>query len=256
MVKIDAIKKMVKHKVLLKGETGTGKTHIALATSFLFSERGKSVIYVDPEWGCQKEILELVESGVIGQEHIENIELYVTPKWKTGQLMEKDGVYFGGFVDVFEKIRVGEVSADLIVIDSMNELMGVHKNYIEQKFIAQGYYTIGERKFEIKDPDTFTLPWNYYVKLYDELLKIVYVLLMRPGHILCTMHPIGNSEAKKKVEEDIHKKFDTIIETHVTTVENKKTWYGIVKKNRGKDVIARIGDVDKKVVEMFRKVIV
>jgi len=106
----------------------------------------------------------------------------------------------------------------------------------------------------VKDPDTFALPWNYYPKLYDELVSMIYKLLMRKGHVICTMHPIGDNEARRKVEQDIFKKFDTIIHTHVTTVENRKEWYGIVKKNRGKDVTARISNVDNKLVEMFRKV--
>ncbi len=42
----------------------------------------------------------------------------------------------------------------------------------------------------------------------------------------------------------------------MTVEDNSKRWYGIVRKNRGKDVVARISNVDEKLVEMFRKVIV
>jgi len=251
MVKIEAVKKMVKNKVLLYGSSGTGKTHTALMVSFLFSEHGKNVCYVDPEFGAQKEIVELAERGELRPEQVENITMFITPKWKTGKFEEKDdGVVIGGFVDIFDQLN-----GDLIVVDSMNELMRIHKIYLEQKFIAQGYYVVGEKKFEIKDVDTWTLPWNYYPKLYDELIGMIYKLLMKPGHVICTMHPIGDNEARRKVEEDIFKKFDTIIATNVTTVENRKEWYGIVKKNRGKDVVARISKVDEKLVEMFRRVI-
>jgi len=250
-MKVESIKKMVKNKVLLKGETGTGKTHCALMVSFLFSERGKRVCYVDPEWGCQKEITELVSSGAIGEEHLENIELYVTPKWKTGSVREvEEGVFIGGFVDVFERL-----DGDLVVVDSMSELMRIHKDYLEQKFIAQGYYVPRENKVMIKDPDTFTLPFQHYSKIYDDLVGMIYRLMAGRSHILCTMHPIGDTDSRKKVERDIDRKFDTIIECGVTVSDNKKQWYGIVKKNRGKDVLARIGGVDKKLVEMFEKVL-
>ena len=73
--------------------------------------------------------------------------------------------------------------------------------------------------------------------------------------MLCTMHPIGDSESRKRVEQNIDRKFDTIIELYSTVENNEKTWFGIVKKNRGKDVVARISKVDEKLVEMFRKVI-
>lgn len=252
MVKVESVKRMVKNKVLLRGDSGSGKTHCALMVSFLFSENGKRVCYVDPEWGCQKEIVELVGRGEIGEEQLENIEIYVTPKWRTDKVVEADeGVYIGGFVNVFD-----ELDGDLIVIDSMSELMEVHKRYLKQKFIAQGYYIPKEKEVEIKDPDTFTLPFQHYTAIYDELVGMVYKLLMRRGHVLCTMHPIGDSDSRKRVEQSIDRKFDTIIELYSTVEDNEKKWYGIVKKNRGKDMHARIGNVDKKLVEMFKKVIV
>lgn len=249
-MKVDSIRKMVKNKVLLRGESGSGKTHCALQVAFLFSRNGKKVTYVDPEWGCQKEIVELMSAGVISEADIENIELYVTAKWKTDEVREIDeGVYFGGFVDVFDRL-----DGDLIVIDSMSELMAIHKNYLEQKFISQGYYIPRENPVEIKDPDVFTLPFQSYTKIYDELVGMVYKLLMSRGHIVCTMHPIGDSESRKRVEQNIERKFDTIIDLYTTVEEGKKKWYGIVKKNRGKDLVARIGNVDSKLVEMFEKV--
>jgi len=250
-VKVDAVRKMVKNKVLLRGDSGSGKTHCALQVSFLFSEYGKRVCYVDPEWGCQKEIVELLVAGVIGEEHVENIEIYVTPRWRSEDVKELDeGVYLGGFVNVFDML-----DGDLIVIDSMSELMAIHKRYLEQKFISQGYYIPKEKEVEIKDPDTFTLPFQHYTKIYDELVGMVYKLLMRRGHMLCTMHPIGDSDSRRRVEQNIDRKFDTIIELHTTVEDNKKTWFGIVRKNRGKDVVARISNVDEKLVEMFRKVL-
>ena len=250
-VKVDAVRKMVKNKVLLRGDSGSGKTHCALQVSFLFSGHGKRVCYVDPEWGCQKEIVELLVAGVIGEVHVENIEIYVTPKWRSDDVKELDeGVYLGGFVNVFDML-----DGDLIVIDSMSELMAIHKRYLEQKFISQGYYIPKEKEVEIKDPDTFTLPFQHYTKIYDELVGMVYKLLMRRGHMLCTMHPIGDSDSRRRVEQNIDRKFDTIVELYTSVEDNKKTWFGVVRKNRGKDVVARISNVDEKLVKMFRKVL-
>jgi hypothetical protein len=69
------------------------------------------------------------------------------------------------------------------------------------------------------------------------------------------MHPIGDTDTKKRVQSEIDRKFDTIIELSVAIEENKKVWYGVVVKNRGKDMVVRITDVDKKLVDMFSRVI-
>jgi archaellum biogenesis ATPase FlaH len=247
-MKADAIKKMVKNKVLLRGASGTGKTHNALQVSFLFSRGGKKVAYVDPEWGCQKEIA----STDVKDEDIANIDLYITTEWKKTLHQAGDGIYTGGFVNAMGKIA--ESNYDLVVIDSMNEIMAIHKKYLEDKFIAQGFYIPKENVVEIKDPDTFSLPFQFYNKIYDEMLSVIYDMLQTNSHMLCTMHPIGDTDTKKRVQSEIDRKFDTIIELGVTIEENKKVWYGVVVKNRGKDMVVRISDVDKKLMDMFSRV--
>jgi len=248
-MKADVVKKMVKNKVLLRGASGTGKTHNALQVSFLFSRSGKKVAYVDPEWGCQKEIASID----VRDEDIANIDLYITTEWKKTLQQVGDGVYIGGFVNAMGKIA--ENSYDLVVIDSMNEIMAIHKKYLEDKFIAQGFYIPKENVVEIKDPDTFSLPFQFYNKIYDEMLSVIYDMLQTNSHMLCTMHPIGDTDTKKRVQSEIDRKFDTIIELSVTIEENRKVWYGVVVKNRGKDIVVRIADVDRKLLDMFSKVL-
>ena len=251
-MKAEVISKIVRNKLLLYGATGTGKTHCALKVAFYFSEKGKSVHYLDPEFGSQKEIYRLLESGKIKEEHIENITMFITPSWKTKDVIDdkENGVVIGGFANVFDML-----GADLVIIDSMNELMRMHKIYLEQKFIGQGYYIVKENEYKIKDKETFTLPWNFYVKIYDELVEMVYKLILKKFHFICTMHPIGDTDTRKKVEQDIFKKFDTVIETHYAVSGSEKEWYGIVMKNRGADSHVRIDDIDHKIVKMFSKVV-
>jgi archaellum biogenesis ATPase FlaH len=248
-MKAEAVKKLVKSKVLLRGASGTGKTHNALQVSFLFSRSGKKVAYIDPEWGCQKEIA----STEVKEEDIANIDMFITTEWKKTLQQVDEGVYTGGFLNAMGVIHGGNY--DLIVIDSMNEIMAIHKKYLEEKFVAQGYYIPRENIVEIKDPDTFTLPFQFYNKIYDEMLSVIYDLLQTNSHMLCTMHPIGDTDTRKRVQSEIDRKFDTIIELYVTVEGNKKVWYGEVVKNRGKDIAVRITDVDKKLVDMFSKVL-
>jgi len=151
--------------------------------------------------------------------------------------------------------KIADGNYDLVVIDSMNEIMAIHKKYLEDKFIAQGFYIPKENVVEIKDPDTFSLPFQFYNKIYDEMLSVIYDMLQTNSHMLCTMHPIGDTDTKKRVQSEIDRKFDTIIELSVTIEENKKVWYGVVVKNRGKDIVVRIADVDKKLIDMFSRVL-
>jgi|Deesub1362A_J573_1020465.scaffolds.fasta_scaffold01419_17 KaiC/GvpD/RAD55 family RecA-like ATPase len=248
-MKIDSIRRQLKYKVLLRGDTGTGKTHCALMVASKCSERGDKVIYIDPEYGTQKEIIALYESGKISDESLANITMVITPRYDGKVEKVDDGMYRGGFRQAYKKVIKSD--ADLIVLDSVNEVMELHRRYLEGKFISQGYYVIGEKVFNITDSDTFTLPWQSYNKLYDDLLKVIYDMVDLGYNFICTSHPIGDTKTRERLESSVFRKFDTIIDMGVEISNNEKRWYGIIRKNRGKDVYARIKEVDKLLVKMF-----
>ena len=154
MVKKEEIEKLIKEKILLVGEAGSGKTYNAVEIAGYLSEKGQKVMYIDPEFGAERELLKLTDA------QLENIELKVCPEWVQ-----------------FKEVISEDTDCYIKIIDGLSEALELFRRYLESKFIAQGFYLVGDKEFEIKDPDTFMLPWNTYPKVYDETRGVVYRLL-------------------------------------------------------------------------------
>jgi len=236
-MKIDDVRSLVKHKVLLAGASGTGKSHIALQTSFLFSSKGKKVSYIDPEFGTQKELSKLYNSGEISDKEIGNIDMVTPTSW--------------------DKFRDAIVSADgdLVVVDCISEAMRLFGDYLKNKFISQGYYVIGGKEVRIKDKDTFTVPWELTSRVYDKLLEVMYYLIREKKHVLITVHPIGGTTAREELQNSLMAKVDTVIELSAETSNGNLEFYGYVRKNRGGTAGVRIKNPGDAVVKMFEEVI-
>jgi hypothetical protein len=228
-----------RNKVLLVGDSGTGKTHISLMVSFLFSKNGKKVVYIDPEDGAGREIKELYNSGKIGNEELESIEKIDAVNWEE-------------FKDAIVK-----ADGDLIVVDCMSEAMKQFENYLKQKFIGQGYYVVKDKEIKIKDESTFTVPWELVSRVYDKLLEVMYYLLRdkRDSHFIVTLHPIGGTTARDELQNSIMAKTDTVIELDSVVNEGRRSFIGVVRKNRGGVSAVRLKEPDKAVLKMFEKVL-
>jgi len=236
-MKIEDVKKLVKHKVILVGPYGSGKTHIALQVAFLFSRKGRSVTYIDPEYGCQKEIIELYGKGLISDEEVEGVNLIVTPSWVE-------------FIDAIEKSE-----DDLTIVDCMSEGMRLFSEYLKEKYLSQGHYIVGGKEIKVKDPDTFTVPWELTSRVYDKLLEVMYYMVKHKKHILVTTHPIGGTTAREELQNSLMAKVDTVIELESIVSEGKKEYFGLVRKNRGGKEGIRVRNPGDAILKMFEKVI-
>jgi len=196
---------------LLYGDAGTGKTYSAVQLAKMLSIEGRRVIFIDPEFGAEKELLKLSDK------ELQNIELKITPDWVT-----------------FRDAVLSDDDCYIKIIDGLSEGLELFKRHLMKKFIAQGFFIIGEKEFPIKDLDTFTLPWGSYPKLYDEVKSIVYIILQHKYYILATMHPLKASEGKAELGQDIQRKFDTVLEMRRKEGDTIN-WYAIIKKNRGRE---------------------
>lgn len=218
MVKRSELEAKIKEKILLTGGTGVGKTFTSVRIAEHVVKAGKSVVYVDPEFGCERE-LELLSDEVL-----DKIDLKITPEWK-------------GFK--YEVLK--DQRCFLKIVDGLSEAYSLAKFFLIDRFVRTGKYMIGESEKEIKDKDTFTLPWESYPKVYDGLREICQALMKQRSHMICTMHLFEETKTKKKLEEDIFRKFDTVIDLSKTLdmTSGDLTYGAHLIKHRGKGIAGR-----------------
>jgi len=226
MVKRDEIRKFYKEKILLYGDSGTGKSYISMEIAKECVKRGYRVRYIDTEYGSIKELDRISEE--LTDEQLELLDY-------------SNHTDFG---DAIENI-LREDDVFIKIVDNLDDIITFYKTYLEDKFLEAGEYVIGDKIKEIKDRDTFQLPYMYYSKIYDTIVSIIYKLLGHKYHIIFTMKPMGSSEGAQKTEQRIFAKFDTIIETSVgyepSQRGDKPVWCQRIKKNRGKsDVVGEV----------------
>ena len=227
MVKRSELENKIKEKILLIGDSATGKTYTVAKVAGYVAGNGKKVVLIDPEYGAERE-LELLPDDIL-----ENIELRVTPDWlKTKEALEKPDA------DCFLKM-----------LDGLGDVFEQSMTYLNERFLGQGYYSAGDAEKEIKHKETFVFPWSAYPKVYDDVRKTVRMLCLKQApHIICTMHSFGEAETRQRLTEDIYRKFDTTITLRreivdytdtVTREQTKKFEYqAILNKHRGKPITA------------------
>jgi len=214
LVKREELRKLIKEKILLYGDTDTGKTFASAKLAAFLVENNKKVIFIDPEFGSQREL------DLLSDDILEGIDLRVVrtyPEFRDACMEDSD--------------------CFLKVIDGLSEGMELHKRFLEDRFIAQGSYTVKDKTFKIEDIETFSLPWQTYAKLYSDLKGVVYKAIQHKYHFLMTMHPLKTTESRIELTQSIFRKMDTVLELRRDeTSEGGVNRYGVIKKNRGVDV--------------------
>lgn len=233
-MKREDLHKNVREKFLFDGPVSTGKTWMSLNITKLYAMNGKRVLFIDPEDGCQREldrgIFDDLTDEQLGNVEIiraNNIETYL--KWVHGWEEDKSV----GSQEV--KIHHG-VNYDLKVCDGMMTEIEQYKFRLTQKFIKNGFYVIGDKQFPIRNPDLFTLPYQFYAKLYDQLRDAVNAMMEHSYDIICTTHPFKETDAHKALEQSIHARFDSVIRLNkILLPQGIPVWNCTIVKNRGKE---------------------
>lgn len=188
MVKRSELEAMIKEKILLEGDSGTGKTYTAVKIAELVAETGRKVTFIDPEFGAERELM------LLSNEVLENITLKITPNW--------------------ERMKIAIETNDdcfLKILDGLTEVFEEVKRFLEAKYIAKGKYILGDKLMTILDPSVFVLPWAAYPKVYSEVLTSCRKLIEQKPHIIVTMHKLGDSSAQRRLTERIYRRFDTVL---------------------------------------------
>lgn len=232
-MKKEDIGKNVKEKFLFEGLTSSGKTNISLKIAKLYLLNDKRVVFIDPEHGADRDIEVLFND--LTDEQLErfelisatNIETYL--KYMLGWTEERRTA------NELIKIEHG-LNCDLKVCDGLVAEIGLYKARLTQKFLKQGYYTIGDKNFTISNPETFVLPYNFYGKLYDQIVEALIVMMDHKYDIICTTHPFKETESQQALEQIIYAKFDSVIRLNkLTLTMGTPKWTATIIKNRGKE---------------------
>jgi len=224
----DAIRKFRKVKVLLVGDSGTGKTYSVVRAAV---ESGKKTLFIDTEFGA---IEEFASMGYEGD--------------------EVEYVPASNYEDVVDAVkRIGEF--EMVVLDSLDDVVRMKIVHLENKFIELGYYVIGDRKVVIKNPECFVLPWNFYPSVYSDVVRIVYNIIDSKVDVVVTTKEFGESESKKNLLEVVKAKFDSVIKLDREVVGDGNTvFYGVVEKNRGKNIAGKKVKMPETLINKIRRV--
>jgi hypothetical protein len=242
-MKRDELHKSVREKFLFDGLSSVGKTYMALNITKLYAMNGKKVLYIDPEDGVQRELdsgifddLTDEQLGRIELIHANDIETYL--KYMFGWSEEK---HAGTQTVIFHY----GVDYDLKVCDGLMTEIDMFKYRLTQKFIKQGYYVQGERQFSITNPDTFTLPYAFYSKVYDQLREGINMMMQHKYDIVATTHPFKDTAAHKALEQSIYARFDSVVKLNkVIMPQGTPSWSCTILKNRGKESPDKTNDLD------------
>lgn len=236
MVRRSELEAKIKEKLLLKGLSGVGKTYTVVKIVEAVVEAGKKVVFIDPEWGAEREL------ELLSDEALEGVELRITPEWKAFK---------------FEVLRLD--SCFLKVVDGLTEAYNLALYFLEERYLRLGYYVIGDVEKQIKDKDSFVLPYQSYPKVYSGVKEVVNSLIKHPYHVICTMHPFRETSTQQRLEEDINRKFDTIVELKRESVVEKKEavikYIAYLNKHRGKAITGKaiLENHVEQLVKMFMK---
>jgi len=214
-------------KILLKGNTATGKTYIACQIAKKVAELGKTVQYVDNQKGSADE-LDNFDDNIL-----EHINYDYTPEF--------DDMY-----------KCMQKPAFLTIIDDLGLLQMLARRRSTAAFIKQGYYYMGTEKgggigkIPIDNPDLFHLQGYMYANpnRREENFLMDFI---EQNHIIGT---IMTYEIGKELGRVVDGWFGIIMNLKVTMEKNPDTgkrepvYYGTLVKDRGETFRKQNDDVD------------
>jgi len=155
-------------RVLIIGDTGTGKTFTSLSLSKFFK-----TVYYDVDIGTELWVRTLKVNPKIVK--IRTWEDY--KKW-----------------DIKKVIDIAK--PELVVLDSLSELYEKYKDYVQRYIRETGKFPmpvatgVVDLKRKGIDTEFITIPMQMYALLYDEILNVVTDFTSLAENVIITMHPI------------------------------------------------------------------
>ena len=183
-------------KVLLIGETGTGKTYTALSLSKFFN-----CVYLDTENGTE-----------LWLKHFnldrEKFRLLVIDSWSS-----------------YKAINSKIPESQLIVLDSLSTLQDHYFDYIQQYVRERKEFPMPTATGVVRlkyDSEFIVMPMQLYQLLYDTMINVLDSLIRKASNLIVTMHPIETrqlsidgqiiqSHGRQKFVQSIYRRMDIIL---------------------------------------------
>lgn len=164
-MKFEEIKQNSVMKVVLRAQSGRGKTYSSCVVAMEVSKLGGDVLYIDTEAEGSTTIVQLVESGEYEEEDVEGIEYRQADSYDSLMRLISD-----------EK----QQDYDLVVVDTLD-----HKHS----------YAINQ---VVDDPKHESPDWNMYPNIYSLEKNIMETLGKAKTNIIATIDPESGSADKPK----------------------------------------------------------
>lgn len=174
------LKSNTSSKILLRGESATGKTMTASKVSMEILEAGYSVKFIDLESEGRETIVKLVDRGDYEESDVEELSYVQVSKYE----------------ELESEIQSGE-DFDLLVIDPMD-----HKHTMVLKYVTDAKTKA--------DAD-----WNEYPQIYSGEKQIMEKISNMGTNVLCTLDPASGKEDKPKgTQVNIHGYYSVVVDLY------------------------------------------
>lgn len=179
-MKLNEIKSQANKKVLLRGESGRGKTQTSVKVAITVSAAGHDVLYVDTETEGAETIATMVEAGEHTEDEIENIDY-------------QQATNYDEFMDLI--VEENHKDYDLMIVDTLD-----HKSTYAQMEEADA-----QKASDVE--------WSEWFGVYETEKDIMETLNKPRTNIIATLDPqSGSMDKEKGVQTNIHGYFNVVVE--------------------------------------------
>lgn len=192
-------------KMLMVGESGTGKTHLCCK----IAKVTRSVLF-DVDVKAESIIQKIDKEGNIRRIPVE----------ESGNTSA-----FVNFLNLLKPVLKSD-DVDLVIIDSLTELKELIKRHIKNKIVTKGEFWVGgvERTEAKKiDPDLFVLTWELHPPVYDRIRDIMEAINTSGKSFIVTYHPPHEkaSSGEIKMLQELKRKCNMVVTTDGNSVSLK-----------------------------------
>lgn len=179
-MEFDELKAKTNTKILVRGESATGKTRTAVLVTLEVLSEGHNVKYIDLESEGRETLVRLVENGDYDKEVVQGLD-YVT---------------VDGYESFKSEMLDGE-DYDLLVVDPMD-----HKHTMVLEYVTDAKTKA--------DAD-----WNEYPQIYSGEKQIMETISDMETNVLCTLDPdSGKDDKPKGSQTNIHGYYSIVVDLY------------------------------------------